>query len=1047
MPILNNRKLRKLARDPKLFFLDAIQNKKLAYQNTLKKFKLKKYKASESYVIVSAVYNVEKYLDKYFKSIIDQRLDFKNNIHIILVDDGSTDASADIIKKYQKAYPKNITYIYKENGGQASARNLGLKYIDENLKDKFSYVTFTDPDDFLDREYFYEVDECLKDNKNLSMIGCNIVFYYELVNAFKDNHPLSFKFKNGLTIKRNSELNNFVQLSAASAFFNINYLNNTPQKPSFKEGIPNFEDAWFVNEFLMQNLSLKSAFLKNAQYYYTKRAEANSTLDNVDNANKKQLIKSGYLLLLLLLSEKINKTIPKFIQETILYDLIWFLKANINQRNFDFLSKNEKDDLFSTLEQIYSKIDLDEILKFNLAGCWFFHKVAIIGCFRHEYPPFQISYIDDFDGAKEQIKLYYFTPDKNDIESIRIDGVEVYPDIEKIRQYDFLDMVFVYEKIFWIHIPKNAKKLELFIDGKKARVTFDKAQYQTLDLNLIHNKFASIKKQKAMKEDLWMFIDKDLEADDNAEHLYRYVSKNHPSQNIAYILRKESKDYERLKNDGFNLVDFKSAEFKTLAKKSSKLISSHADEYFLRYFKEADFVFLQHGVTKDDVSNWLNKKPIRLFITASKAEYDSIASNFNHYKFSHKDTALTGFARHDALLQDNKTKKQILIMPTWRRWLADVLSQTSSRRETKDGFDNSEFFIKWNELLNSDELKKICQDYNYEVLFNPHPNMIQYLKYFNLSSHIKLANPNDSLQELFKSSALMITDYSSVAFDMAYINKPVIYYQFDEEEFFGNHSYIKGYFDYRTNGFGPVADTKGELLKELDILLKNNCIVKEPQLSNIQNTFAFKDEQNAKRNYEAILALDEPWQNDISLEHICQKANDAFKRECFNEAMQRFKYVLSRSENFNEDFANWYLNSAIKIDQGYEVAKDLLQNYEINSKELNLLILKTIINSKKFTKDDIRSVMHIIENLEVKDEQMREFLFFKLRLYFCLADFKKANVLKKKLLDEFDVDPKDMHYELDLLIKMLAAFGDMTLIKNEINSLNENDWGGHFNDA
>jgi glycosyltransferase involved in cell wall biosynthesis len=43
-----------------------------------------------------------------------------------LVDDGSPDNSAEIIKKWQKKYPDNITYVKKENGGQASARNFGV---------------------------------------------------------------------------------------------------------------------------------------------------------------------------------------------------------------------------------------------------------------------------------------------------------------------------------------------------------------------------------------------------------------------------------------------------------------------------------------------------------------------------------------------------------------------------------------------------------------------------------------------------------------------------------------------------------------------------------------------------------------------------------------------------------------------------------------------------------------------------------------------------------------------------------------------------------
>ncbi|MEE6631003.1 glycosyltransferase, partial [Campylobacter coli] len=232
-------------------------------------FKPKKHKGFTQYAIISAVYNVEKYLDDYFKSIINQRLDFKKNIFMILVDDGSTDNSAQIIKKYQKKYPKNIVYLYKENGGQASARNLGLKYMQENDY-QIPWVTFTDPDDFLDRNYFYEVDKFLATHKanDICMIGCNVIFYYEKQKLYKDNHALNFKFKNGIQVKENYNLDSFIQLSAASCFMNIGYLD----KLLFDEKLkPNFEDAKFINEYLLDNINLKSAFLPTVKYFYRKR--------------------------------------------------------------------------------------------------------------------------------------------------------------------------------------------------------------------------------------------------------------------------------------------------------------------------------------------------------------------------------------------------------------------------------------------------------------------------------------------------------------------------------------------------------------------------------------------------------------------------------------------------------------------------------------------------------------------------------------------------------------------------------------------------------
>ncbi|MCO6547653.1 MAG: glycosyltransferase [Gilliamella sp.] len=91
---------------------------------------------------------MEKYLNDYFKSLVNQTIGFKSHIHLILVDDDSPDNSAKIIHEWVEKYPDNITYIHKENGGQASARNLGMDFA------KTKWVSFIDPDDFICLDYF-----------------------------------------------------------------------------------------------------------------------------------------------------------------------------------------------------------------------------------------------------------------------------------------------------------------------------------------------------------------------------------------------------------------------------------------------------------------------------------------------------------------------------------------------------------------------------------------------------------------------------------------------------------------------------------------------------------------------------------------------------------------------------------------------------------------------------------------------------------------------------------------------------------------------------
>ncbi|EAJ1830395.1 glycosyltransferase family 2 protein, partial [Campylobacter coli] len=357
---LNQRKLQKLKTNPKLFFKDAIEKKLLHLNSTYNKYLPKKHKGFTQYTIISAVYNVEKYLDDYFNSIINQRLDFKKNIFMVLVDDGSTDNSANIIKKYQKKYPKNIVYIYKENGGQASARNLGLKYMQENNY-KAPWVTFTDPDDFLDRNYFYEVDKFLSTHQDddICMVGCSVIFYHEKQRIYKDNHPLNFKFKNGEIVYNNFELKNNVHMHAASSVFNIIYL-----VQEFDEKLkPNFEDAKFVNEYLLENIDLKSAFLPKAKYFYRKREDGTSTLDN--SYTKEYFLTTidiGTLSLLECFYFNRN------IQNVCLYHIIWQIKDLINSpEKLSFMSENEKQRYLELLDQNFSYIDTETILDFNLA--------------------------------------------------------------------------------------------------------------------------------------------------------------------------------------------------------------------------------------------------------------------------------------------------------------------------------------------------------------------------------------------------------------------------------------------------------------------------------------------------------------------------------------------------------------------------------------------------------------------------------------------------------------------------------------------------------
>ena len=104
----------------------------------------RKYKVS----VIVPVYNVEKYLEKCLESLVNQTL---KSIQIIIVNDGSSDNSQEIIDKYAKQYPNKIFSYIKENGGLGDARNYGLNYAEGE------YISFVDSDDWVDEKMFEQM--------------------------------------------------------------------------------------------------------------------------------------------------------------------------------------------------------------------------------------------------------------------------------------------------------------------------------------------------------------------------------------------------------------------------------------------------------------------------------------------------------------------------------------------------------------------------------------------------------------------------------------------------------------------------------------------------------------------------------------------------------------------------------------------------------------------------------------------------------------------------------------------------------------------------
>lgn len=911
-----NRKFRKLLRDPKLFFRDMYNKRSVQ----IKKYLPVKYNGTQQYTVVSAVYNVEKYLNDYFSSLTKQSLNFKKHIQLILVDDGSTDHSAEIIKRWQAKFPQNIHYFYKENGGQASARNLGLQHVETE------WVTFIDPDDFVSSDYFYKTDNFLSNNANISIVGCPLVFYFEDKDMVKDTHPLKYRFAKGDVVLPLSNLKDHLQLSASTAFFKIDNIRNA--HIYFDEAMkPSFEDAKFVTDYILNtDASTNAAFLSKISYFYRKRSDGSSTLDGAWNNPLlfSRVIEKGCIEILKTAKMKFGK-VPEHIQRIVLYHIIWYFGRIVNKpAALSHLSEEQKKHFVALLHEMFSYIDEATILRFNLAGTWFFQKVALLGLFKNTAPKSQIAYIEDFDLKKKQILVKYFS-NFPIIEQWTINGKEIFPKYQKEVVYDFLGSLYTKEYRTWLPCH-DMGDLELFLAGKKAKLTFSGKQFDKLPIETV---FTSFKQKSTVKSNAWILMDRDNQADDNAEHLYRYISENHPEQDIYFALKKTSSDWKRLEQDGFNLLEFGSSAFESKLKDCAKIISSHVDGYITHYFKDnslldKDYVFLQHGIIKDDLSGWLNTKKIACFVTATNPEYHSIVDNTTAYKFGKKEVKLTGLPRYDRLLTNNNTKsKQILIMPTWRNSIVGTYISGTERTRNPD-FMKTNYAKHWHSFMNHAILKEL-NDQGYQIVFAPHPSIQEYMDEFTVPNFIKIYSYSEgNIQSVFQNTSILITDYSSVAFDVAYLNKAILYYQFDYDEVFssGNHTYQKGYFDYNRDGFGAVAYNETELLAALKDLVDNQAKVPDLYQKRIDKTFQFRDSNNCERVYQAILDLDKPeLSNDINyIEKMILQVENLGE---WGVAASRIAAILENSSDLAPEergnYINRYLNALFKGNQFVEL--------------------------------------------------------------------------------------------------------------------------------
>ncbi len=359
---------------------------------------------------------------------------------------------------------------------------------------------------------------------------------------------------------------------------------------------------------------------------------------------------------------------------------------------------------------------------------------------------------------------------------------------------------------------------------------------------------------------IFLTFDKLYKAGDNGEYFWKYANTVKDDIETYYIVSDTSLDYKRLKEyDKKHTVVHNSLKCRLLALNAEAIVATHTmvmqycgfpkylHSHFLDHFN-AKVICIQHGLTVQQLAQYQRRTydNTTLYCLASKYEFKNLMHPV--YGYEEDMLKLNGLARYDGL--KNNDKKSILITPTWRR---NIVSQgiAYKKKPYNELFKTTEYFRLYNELIHDEKLIETAKKNGYSITYLLHPAMSPQLEDFDLNGFVKViaASGDMNYEEILTQSSLMVTDYSGVQFDFAYMRKPIVYYHPDTLP----PHYESGGIDYPTQGFGPICTQHKELVDTICRFMENGCAPQQEYKDRADDFFEFDDFNNCQRIYDEIL--------------------------------------------------------------------------------------------------------------------------------------------------------------------------------------------------
>ena len=347
--------------------------------------------------------------------------------------------------------------------------------------------------------------------------------------------------------------------------------------------------------------------------------------------------------------------------------------------------------------------------------------------------------------------------------------------------------------------------------------------------------------------------------DDNSKFLYEYILRNHKDVEIYWVINKDSKVKDKIpgktliKGSLKNYLYYYNAKVIVFSHAPSADIAPYnfAVPVLNKFHKRVFKVFLNHGAISFKKRKPMNAKLKKMIDNLMKSYNMTTAiSKFerdimvNEWKMRDDAVCIVGSARQDNLPLDTKPEgKNILYMPTWRDWIK--FGDTE--------FTQTEYFKNIMDFLNDKRLNDVLEKNDVNIKFYMHHLMHEFID--DIKSNITgkkiiFLDKDVTVADEITSSIANITDYSGVAIDFLYMNRPILFYQFDKEKY---KDEVDSYIDLDKEMFGYVAYNKDEAVNELVKLIECEFKVKQNQEDARNKFFRYNDNNNCERIYNTIL--------------------------------------------------------------------------------------------------------------------------------------------------------------------------------------------------